>query len=431
MVANAIQSSVHMTTDPTYQTALQQYDRAVTHLKLPEGLVEFMKWPRRELSVNFPVKMDDGSIRVFSGYRVHHSTVLGPTKGGIRYSAHVNLDEVRALAMWMTWKCALVNLPYGGAKGGVVVEPKSLSLAELASLTRRFTSELILLIGPNVDIPAPDMGTNAQTMAWMMDTYSMTVGYSVPAVVTGKPVNIGGSLGREEATGRGTIVCMLEALRHKGITSSPKDISVVVQGFGNVGSFAAQRAYDLGFKVVAVSDVTGGYYNPHGLNIPAMREYTNRSPRRTLEGYKGDCDQITNAELLELPCDVLIPAAMEGQIRGDNASRIKAHLIVEGANGPTTPEADDILDDRGVMVVPDILANAGGVTVSYFEWVQGLQEYFWDEDEVYRRLERILVRAYESVVATQEQYGVNLRNAAQITAINRVAQATITRGIYP
>ncbi|CAG1003204.1 glutamate dehydrogenase (NAD(P)+) [Anaerolineae bacterium] len=431
MVANAIQSSVHMTTDPTYQTALQQYDRAVTHLKLPEGLVEFMKWPRRELSVNFPVKMDDGSIRVFSGYRVHHSTVLGPTKGGIRYSAHVNLDEVRALAMWMTWKCALVNLPYGGAKGGVVVEPKSLSLGELASLTRRFTSELILLIGPNVDIPAPDMGTNAQTMAWMMDTYSMTVGYSVPAVVTGKPVNIGGSLGREEATGRGTIVCMLEALRHKGITSSPKDISVVVQGFGNVGSFAAQRAYDLGFKVVAVSDVTGGYYNPHGLNIPAMREYTNRSPRRTLEGYKGDCDQITNAELLELPCDVLIPAAMEGQIRGDNASRIKAHLIVEGANGPTTPEADDILDDRGIMVVPDILANAGGVTVSYFEWVQGLQEYFWDEDEVYRRLERILVRAYESVVSTQEQYGVNLRNAAQITAINRVAQATITRGIYP
>ncbi|MBE2196824.1 MAG: Glu/Leu/Phe/Val dehydrogenase [Anaerolinea sp.] len=420
-----------MTTDPTYQTALQQYDRAVTHLKLPEGLVEFMKWPRRELSVNFPVKMDDGSIRVFSGYRVHHSTVLGPTKGGIRYSAHVNLDEVRALAMWMTWKCALVNLPYGGAKGGVVVEPKSLSLGELASLTRRFTSELILLIGPNVDIPAPDMGTNAQTMAWMMDTYSMTVGYSVPAVVTGKPVNIGGSLGREEATGRGTIVCMLEALRHKGITSSPKDISVVVQGFGNVGSFAAQRAYDLGFKVVAVSDVTGGYYNPHGLNIPAMREYTNRSPRRTLEGYKGDCDQITNAELLELPCDVLIPAAMEGQIRGDNASRIKAHLIVEGANGPTTPEADDILDDRGIMVVPDILANAGGVTVSYFEWVQGLQEYFWDEDEVYRRLERILVRAYESVVSTQEQYGVNLRNAAQITAINRVAQATITRGIYP
>ncbi|HRE49135.1 MAG TPA: Glu/Leu/Phe/Val dehydrogenase [Aggregatilineales bacterium] len=431
MVANVVLSSVHKTADPTYLTALQQYDRAVSHLKLEDGLTEFMKWPRRELSVNFPVRMDDGSIRVFTGYRVHHSTVLGPSKGGIRYSSHVNIDEVRALAMWMSWKCALVNLPYGGAKGGVIVEPKDLSTPELAGLTRRFTSEIILLIGPKIDIPAPDMGTNAQTMAWMMDTYSMTVGYSVPAVVTGKPINIGGSLGREEATGRGVIVCMLEALRHKKITSSPKDISVIIQGFGNVGANAANRAYELGFKVIAVSDVSGGYYNSNGLNIPAMREHIRRSTRKTLDGYTTDVERISNTELLELPCDVLIPAAMEGQITEKNANNIKAKLIVEGANGPTTPEADDILTDRGVLIVPDILANAGGVTVSYFEWVQGLQEYFWDEDEVYRRLERILINAYEAVVATQEEYHVDLRTAAQITAINRVAQATITRGIYP
>ncbi len=422
--------TLHTTTDPTYQTALSQYDRAVSFLDLPEGLAEFMKWPRRELSVNFPVRMDDGSVRVYTGYRIHHNTVLGPSKGGIRYSSHVNQDEVRALAMWMTWKCALVNLPYGGAKGGVIVEPRQLSEHELANLTRRYASEIILLIGPNIDIPAPDMGTNAQTMAWIMDTYSMTVGYSVPAVVTGKPLNIGGSLGREEATGRGVIVCMLEALRQQNVMHSPKDISVVVQGFGNVGANAAERAYDLGFKVIAVSDISGGFYNAKGLNISAMREYVKRNPRKTLEGYR-DAERITNAELLELPCDVLIPAAMEGQLTGDNASRVQAKLIVEGANGPTMPEADVIFNDRGITVVPDILANAGGVTVSYFEWVQGLQEFFWDEEEVYRRLERILVRAYDEVVHTMEVYHVDMRTAAQITAINRVAQATLTRGFYP
>jgi glutamate dehydrogenase (NAD(P)+) len=431
MVANTV-SAVHTTTDPTYQTALQQYDRAVAYLQnLPDGLIEFMKWPRRELTVNFPVRMDNGSLHIFTGYRVHHSTVLGPSKGGMRYSTHVNLDEVRALAMWMSWKCALVNLPYGGAKGGVIVDPHSLSKNELANLTRRFTSEITLLIGPNSDIPAPDMGTNAQTMAWMMDTYSMTVGYSVPAVVTGKPLNIGGSMGREEATGRGVIVCMLEALRQKDISSSPRDISVVIQGFGNVGANAAQRAHDLGFKVVAVSDLSGGYYNPNGLDVPGMRQHVARNSMRLLENYTGDAERITNGELLELPCDVLIPAAMEGQITEKNAPRVRAKLIVEGANGPTTPDADDILNERGITIVPDILANAGGVTVSYFEWVQGLQEYFWDEDEVYRRLERILIRAYENVINTQEIYGIDLRTAAQITAINRVAQATITRGIYP
>ncbi|MHB8628061.1 MAG: Glu/Leu/Phe/Val family dehydrogenase [Aggregatilineales bacterium] len=422
--------TLHTTTDPTYQTALSQYDRAVSFLDLPEGLAEFMKWPRRELTVNFPVRMDDGSVRVYTGYRIHHNTVLGPSKGGIRYSSHVNQDEVRALAMWMTWKCALVNLPYGGAKGGVIVEPRQLSEHELANLTRRYASEIILLIGPNIDIPAPDMGTNAQTMAWIMDTYSMTVGYSVPAVVTGKPLNIGGSLGREEATGRGVIVCMLEALRQQNVTRSPKDISVVVQGFGNVGSNAAARAHELGFKVIGVSDVSGGFYNAKGLNIAAMREYGKRNPRKMLDGYR-EAERITNAELLELPCDVLIPAAMEGQLTGDNASRVQAKLIVEGANGPTMPEADAIFNDRGITVVPDILANAGGVTVSYFEWVQGLQEFFWDEEEVYRRLERILVRAYDEVVHTMEVYRVDMRTAAQITAINRVAQATLTRGFYP
>jgi len=417
--------------DPTYQTALRQYDRAVSYLSLDEGLVDFMRWPRRELTVHFPVRMDDGSIQMFKGFRVHHNTVLGPSKGGIRYSLHVNIEEVRALAMWMTWKCALVNLPYGGAKGGVVVDPRAHSTAVLSTLTRRFTSEILLLIGPKIDIPAPDMGTNAQTMAWMMDTYSMTVGYSVPAVVTGKPLNIGGSAGREEATGRGVIVCMLEALRYQEVSKSPPDVAIVVQGFGNVGASAASRAHELGFKVVAVSDISGGYYNPNGLDIRAMREYVATSLHGSLEGYRGEAERLSNAELLELPCDVLIPAALENQLTQDNAARIRAHLIVEGANGPTTPDADDIFRERGITVVPDILANAGGVTVSYFEWVQGLQEFFWDEDEVFRRLERILTKAFDDVIATADKYDVDLRTAAQITAINRVAQATLTRGIYP
>ncbi len=429
MVAHIV-PSLHTTMDPTYQTALHQYDRAISYLNIPDGLAEFMKWPKRELTVNFPVRLDNGEVQVFTGFRVHHNTVLGPSKGGMRYSLHVNQDEIRALAMWMTWKCALVNLPYGGAKGGVIVDPKAHSQAELANLTRRFTSEIILLIGPQIDIPAPDMGTNAQTMAWMMDTYSMTMGYSVPAVVTGKPLNIGGSMGREEATGRGVIVCMLEALRQHGFNNSPKDIPVVIQGFGNVGSNAAKRAYDLGFKVIGVSDISGGYYDKNGLNIREMIDYVDKHPKKTLEGYRGP-DKVTNSELLELPCDVLIPAALEGQLSAENAPRVKAKLIVEGANGPTLPEADDVFRDRGIVVVPDILANAGGVTVSYFEWVQGLQEFFWDEDEVYRRLERILVRAYDEVSHTMESYNVDMRTAAQITAINRVAQATLTRGFYP
>src|SRR5258708_35711049 len=321
MVAHVV-PSLHTTMDPTYQTALRQYDRAVSYLDVPEGLVDFMKWPKRELTVNFPVRLDNGEVQVFTGFRIHHNTVLGPSKGGMRYSLHVNQDEIRALAMWMTWKCALVNLPYGGAKGGVIVDPLAHSQSELANLTRRFTSEIILLIGPQIDIPAPDMGTNSQTMAWMMDTYSMTMGYSVPAGVTGKPLIIGGSMGREEATGRGVIVCMLEALRQNDINRSQKDITVVVQGFGKVGSNAAKRAFDLGFKVVGVSDINGGYYNAKGLNIREMVDYAARHPRKSLEGNRLGAERVTNAERLELPCEVLIPAALEGQLPGEYAARL-------------------------------------------------------------------------------------------------------------
>lgn len=410
-----------------YQNALAQFDRAVRYLRLPDGIAEFMKYPRREVTVNFPVKRDDGRIEMFTGYRVHHSTVLGPSKGGIRFSLAVDIDEVRALAMWMTWKCALVNIPYGGAKGGVIVDPKTLSQRELESLTRRYAAELIPLISPHSDIPAPDMGTTPQIMAWIMDTYSMTIGYGVPAVVTGKPVHLGGSQGRNEATGRGVITCMLEALKQRG-SYNPADVPIVIQGFGNVGSHAASYAHSLGFKIVGVSDVNGGIYDPNGLDIPAVRAYVAE------HGVLDDCrlgDRVTNSELLELPCEVLVPAAMESQITRDNAPRIHAKMIVEGANGPTTPEADDILNDRGIYVVPDILANAGGVIVSYFEWVQDLQSFFWDEEEVYRQLTRAMTRSYYATEHAAEEYGVPMRTAAQILAIKRVADAVISRGIYP
>lgn len=414
-------------TDNAYHVALQQYDRAVHYLKISDGVVDFLRYPRREFTVNFPVRRDDGSIEMFTGYRVHHNTVLGPSKGGIRYSMDVTLDEVRALAMWMTWKCALVNIPYGGAKGGVLVDPTKLSQRELEGLTRRYTAELIPLISPHSDIPAPDMGTNAQVMAWMMDTYSMTVGYSVPAIVTGKPINIGGSQGRKEATGRGTIVCMVEALKERG-EFDPSNIKLAVQGFGNVGSHAAAYAASLGFKIVAATDITGGVYNPDGLDIAALRAYV--AETGYIRGY-AEGDVITNSELIGVPCDVLIPAAMENQITEKNAASVKASLIVEGANGPTTPQADDILRDKGVTLVPDILANAGGVIVSYFEWVQDLQAFAWDEDEVYRQLQRAMVRAYYETSNTAEEYNVDMRTAAQILAIRRVADAMMTRGFYP
>jgi len=412
-----------------YAVALQQYDRAVAYLDLPAGIKEFLRYPKRELTVNFPVRMDSGDIRVFTGHRVHHNMVLGPSKGGIRYAPDVHLDEVRALAMWMSWKCALVNLPYGGAKGGVVCDPYAMSQGELERLTRRYAAEISIFISPHGDIPAPDMGTNAQTMAWIMDTYSMTVGYSVPAIVTGKPINIGGSQGRTEATGRGVVTVMDEALRRAG-RNDPSQIRVVIQGFGNVGTYAAKHAYDLGYKVIAVSDITGGYVNTKGLDVDDLMAYTAKTHKHVLQGYP-NADPITNAELLTLECEVLAPCALENQITGANARDIKAFMIVEGANGPTTPEADDILTQRGIEVIPDILANAGGVTVSYFEWVQGLQSFFWDVDEVNRQLRRVLIKAYDDVIRIRDQFKVDMRTAAQITAIKRVGDATKTRGIYP
>jgi glutamate dehydrogenase (NAD(P)+) len=423
----ALMNPTQRVEEDAFQIALAQYDRAVQHLNIPDGIIEFMRYPRREFSVNFPVRRENGKVEMFTGYRVHHNTVLGPSKGGLRYSLHVTLGEVRALAMWMTWKCALVGLPYGGAKGGVVVDPKSLTPSELEALTRRYASELIPLISPHSDIPAPDMGTNAQVMAWIMDTYSMTVGYSVPAIVTGKPVLIGGSEGRTEATGRGVVICMMEALKQMSFKSNT-NVRVVVQGFGNVGSNAARYAHEEGFNVVGVSDVTGGIYNPKGLDIHSLLEHVQQTGG--VQNFPG-ADNVTNAELLALPCDVLIPAAMESQITQRNAAQIQAKLMVEGANGPTTPEADDILNDKGVFIVPDVLANAGGVVVSYFEWVQDLQSFFWDEDEVYRQLQRIMIKAYDNTTATAEKYKVDMRTAAQMAAIKRVADAIATRGFYP
>lgn len=410
-----------------YQMALAQYNRAVRYTRLSDGIVEYMRYPRREFTVNFPVRRDDGTTEMFTGYRVHHNTALGPSKGGIRYSLGVTLDEVRALAMWMSWKCALVNIPYGGAKGGVVVDPRELSIGELERLTRRYASELIPLMSPQMDIPAPDMGTNAQVMAWIMDTYSMTVGYSVPAIVTGKPLTVGGSEGRTEATGRGVIMCMISALKHHGYHDAAST-RVVIQGFGNVGSNAAQYAYELGYKIIAVSDVYGGIYNETGLDIPAVLRHV-----QDTGGVSNfpNAQNITNDELLVLDCDVLIPAALEGQLTAANANNIKAQFIVEGANGPTTPDADDILNDKGVIIIPDILANSGGVIVSYFEWVQDLQAFFWDKDDIFARLGRIINNAYQQTQQTAEDLHIDMRTAAQVTAINRVASAITTRGFYP
>ena len=413
-------------TDSAYTTALAQFDRAAQILNLDAGMASMLRSCKRELTVNFPVKMDNGEIRRFTGYRVHHNTARGPTKGGIRYSPHVDLDEVRALAMWMTWKCAVVNIPYGGAKGGVVCNPKELSARELEGLTRRYTTEITPFISPEGDIPAPDMGTNPQIMAWMMDTYSMHRGYSVPAIVTGKPVNIGGSAGRFEATGRGIMFVVREA--HRSFGWNFDGIRVAVQGFGNVGSITAQTAHEMGCKVIAVSDVEGGIFNPHGIDIPRLRRYMRE--HHTVQGFDG-ADKITNAELLELPCDVLVPAAMENQITGANAARIKARMVAEGANGPTTPEADEMLMANNVLVIPDILCNAGGVIVSYFEWVQSLQQLFWEEDDVTHRLERILIRSFHDVYELSVRMNLDLRTAALVLGIGRVAEATQTRGLYP
>jgi glutamate dehydrogenase (NAD(P)+) len=425
MVTKLLEPEVVQRENP-YEIAVTQFDRAAEYVSLKAGIRDMLRKPKRELTVNFPVKMDDGSVEIFTGYRVHHNTARGPSKGGIRYHPDVTLDEVRALAMLMTWKCAVVNIPYGGAKGGVVCNPKDLSLRELEHLTRRYATEISVLMSPEGDIPAPDVNTTPQIMAWIMDTYSMHRGYSVPAVVTGKPIEVGGSLGRLEATGRGVAITTVEALKHLDLPV--EGARVAVQGYGNVGAVSAHLLQDLGARIVAMSDTQGGIYNPKGLDARAVLEH--KKETRSVVGFPGS-ESVTNAELLELPCDVLIPAALESQITARNAGYVRARIVAEGANEPTTPEADDILTDRGVFVIPEVLCNAGGVTASYFEWVQDLQAFFWDEHEINERLERIMCRSFADVLQESQERKVTMRMAAYISAIKRVADATMTRGIYP
>jgi glutamate dehydrogenase (NAD(P)+) len=409
-----------------WHVAQQQFDLAADRLNLEPGLRRVLREPRRELTVHCPVKMDDGSVQVFTGYRVQHNLSRGPAKGGIRYHQDVTLDEVKALAMWMTWKCAVVGIPYGGGKGGVVVDPKKLSRKEVEGLTRRFTTEISVLIGPEKDIPAPDVNTNAQVMAWMMDTYSMHVGYTVPAVVTGKPISLGGSEGRNEATARGCVFTIVEAARHRGLDLGRA--TVAVQGFGNAGSIAARLMREEGARVVAVSDSTGGIRNMAGLDIDRVIAW--KSEHGTVQGFPG-AEDISNAEVLETECDILIPAALENQITARNAERIQASIIAEAANGPTTPDADAILHRRGIFMIPDILCNAGGVTVSYFEWVQDLNRDHWTESEVNAKLKTIMTRAFGEVLAVSERDEVDMRTAAYLNAVQRVADATSMRGLYP
>src|SRR5438270_77519 len=409
-----------------YDVAVAQFDEAAERLGLSQAMRAILRKPKRELIVNFPVRMDNGDVEMFTGYRVQHNINRGPAKGGIRFSPEVSLDEVRALAMWMTWKCAVVGIPFGGAKGGVLCNPSKMSRAEIERLSRRYATEISILIGPNSDIPAPDMNTNPQIMGWMMDTFSMHQGYSVPAVITGKPLAIGGSEGRLEATARGVQYVTREAMLDLGM--KPEECSVVVQGFGNVGSISARLLHELGCKVVGFRDISGGVYNPRGIDVHQALHYSKE--HGTLKGLHNS-EAVTNAELLTLPCDVLVPAALENQLTGRNASQVKARLIIEAANGPTTPEADRIFNDRGIVVVPDILANAGGVTVSYFEWVQDLQRFFWAEHEINDRLETIMTRAYRAVREKALQQETNLRMGAYLLAVARVAEATEIRGVYP
>ncbi len=410
-----------------YDVAVAQFDEAADRLGLSQAMRAILRKPKRELIVNFPVRMDNGDVEMFTGYRVQHNINRGPAKGGIRYSPEVSLDEVRALAMWMTWKCAVVGIPFGGAKGGVICDPHKMSSGELERLTRRYATEISLFIGPDSDIPAPDMNTNPQVMAWIMDTYSMHKGYSVPAVITGKPIGIGGSEGRMEATARGVMVVTREALLDKNM--NPEGCSVVVQGFGNVGSITARLLHDeLRCKIIGLSDISGGVYNPKGIDIYRALRYSKE--HSSLRGLP-DSKPVTNAQLLELPCDVLIPAALENQLTGRNAARVKAQLIIEAANGPTDPEADRVFNRAGITVVPDILANAGGVTVSYFEWVQDLQRFFWAENEINDRLETIMKRSYRAVIQKASEQDTHLRMGAYLLAVARVAESTELRGVYP
>ncbi|HEY7024405.1 MAG TPA: Glu/Leu/Phe/Val dehydrogenase [Candidatus Limnocylindrales bacterium] len=409
-----------------WHVAQQQFDKAAERLNLEPGLRQVLREPRRELHVHFPVKMDDGSVRVFEGYRVQHNLGRGPAKGGIRYHQDVSIDEVKALAMWMTWKCAVVGIPFGGGKGGVVVDPKKLSRRELENLSRRFFTEIEVLVGPEKDIPAPDVNTNAQVMSWFMDTYSMHMGYTVPGVVTGKPISLGGSEGRNEATARGTVYCVVEAARH--LNMDLHGAKVVVQGFGNAGSIAAQLMEKEGSTVIAVSDSTGGIFNPDGLDVSRVIAW--KGEHGTVAGFPG-AQEKSNAEILEIPCDVLIPAALENQITSANADRISAKIVAEAANGPTTPEADDILFSKGVFLIPDILCNAGGVTVSYFEWVQDLNRDHWSEEIVNKKLHEIMTKAFGETLEIANREGVHMRLAAYLLAVQRVADATAMRGLYP
>jgi len=412
---------------PTFRLAVAQFEEASERLGLDTNLRERLKLPQRALIVSVPVRMDDGSVKVFLGYRVQHDTALGPSKGGVRFHPDVNLGEVAALAMWMTWKCALAGLPYGGAKGGVRVAPEKLSRAELQRLTRRYTAEILPLIGPEKDIPAPDVGTNAQVMACMMDTYSQEMGYAVPGVVTGKPLAIGGSLGREDATGQGVTDVILEALRYLGLEIGRA--TVAVQGFGNVGMHTARILHEAGAKVIAVSDAKGGVYSSRGLDIPALRSRY-RSDGRSLQEC-GAGEAISNEDLLQLECTILVPAALSEQITEKNAAKVRCLILAEGANGPTTMAADRILDDKGVFVIPDILANSGGVIVSYFEWVQDVQKYFWKEQDVRNRLHEIITAAFQRTLEFSQAKKVSLRMAALMSGIDKIGQAHLARGLYP
>jgi glutamate dehydrogenase (NAD(P)+) len=409
-----------------YHMAVQQFESAAEQLKLSEDMREILRQPKRELTVNFPVRLDNGRIKTFTGYRVQHNVNRGPAKGGIRYSPEVTLDEVKALAMWMTWKCAVVGIPFGGAKGGVICDPKSMSSAELERMTRRYATEISIIIGPHSDIPAPDVNTNSQVMAWIMDTYSMHAGYSVSAVVTGKPLSIGGSEGRNDATATGVLFVTRQAAKHIGMRLQGARVSV--QGYGNAGSIAARLFHDEGCKIVAVSDTRGGIYNESGLDPAAVLRF--KQERGSVVGFPG-AQVVGVQDVLGVPCDILIPAATEGVITRANADRVQARIVAEAANGPTTPEADAILFKKGTLVIPDILANAGGVTVSYFEWVQDLQSFFWGVDEITQKLEVIMNRAYAAVAEKADQFSCDLRLAANMLAISRVAEATQIRGIYP
>ena len=413
-----------------YENVLKVMDEAAQILGYSESDIEPLKYPERELKVSVPVEMDDGSTRVFEGYRVQHSTSRGPAKGGIRFHPAVNNDEVKALAAWMTFKCAVVNIPYGGGKGGVICDPHELSERELRAITRRFTAAIMPLIGPEQDIPAPDVGTNAAVMGWMMDTYSMLKGHCVHGVVTGKPIELGGALGRNEATGRGVMFTTRNIMKKLGMEM--KDTDVAVQGMGNVGSITAKLLHQEGMKVVAVSDVSGGVYKKDGLDIPAILAYLGKDRRNLLSGYEEDgMSRITNEELLELPVTVLVPAALENRINGSNADKIRAKLIVEAANGPTAAEADPILNDKGVVIVPDILSNAGGVVVSYFEWVQNIQSVSWTEEEVNAKLERIMNNSFDAVYNIAQEKKVPLRTGAYLIAVDRVVKAKKARAIWP